>query len=717
MNTKASPEIRSAVLERLREAGYGDRTAEEVLDGLEDQGGSVEQIIDRILNSPYPDSQAEPEPGPEQSLEDIYALLGRVVLVTVPLGRKKPGGDGWQQTTYQQTQTRAYQQRLAKFWAGMGNIAALLGPPSDNLMAIDLDDDTYVEEFVHLNPFLADTFRTKGMRGCQLWIRPAPETGYPNNQAYYPLKTKDGQKYGEWRCGCTGGAISVLHGKHPEGPDYQILVAKPPKLIDFATLCWPIPVPWTATPEPEPQQQQRAERKGDAKLQEEAQQEKIARQLEARAQKVAQNIEAYYDHGRKEFVLRVGTGIYQSRNEDQFKRDLRFRDLSTKLIPLRNWSQTDIALRHVQENKFVRYVGPLAGYNAGHYRINNEPVLVTTSPILIEPRAGSYPIIESVLFNLFGKPEEGGKVAEQQFLYFLAWFKLALFTFRNGERRKGQAIFLCGPHDCGKSFLQHYIITPLLGGRVAFPYKYLNGDSHFNAELFAAEHLCLDDDIPFTDAKARRRFGTYIKNVTASDNAPCFAKYQTPVTLTPFWRLTVSTNDEAENLMIIPVLDESLIDKVMLFETAKQPMPMPTGTDAEREAFRLAIAAELPAFAAALLRFEIPEEIRHARFGVRSYLNPRILELVSEIQPENKLQEVIDQEIFGMGGIDPWKGTATRLESALRGGSLREQVSRLLYSNNMCGILLNRLARKANARVTVTDHHGCSFYRISPPPK
>ena len=168
--------------------------------------------------------------------------------------------------------------------------------------------------------------------------------------------------------------------------------------------------------------------------------------------------------------------------------------------------------------------------------------------------------------------------------------------------------------------------------------------------------------------------------------------------------------------MIIPVLDESLSDKVMLFETAKHPMPMPTATDAEREAFRLAIAAELPAFAEALLRFPIPEEIQHARFGVSSYLSPRILELVSEIQPENKLLEFIDQEIFGMGGVDPWEGTATRLESALRAGSLKEQVSRLLYSNNMCGILLNRLAKQPGTRIKVTNRHNRSFYRIAPPP-
>lgn len=90
--------------------------------------------------------------------------------------------------------------------------------------------------------------------------------------------------------------------------------------------------------------------------------------------------------------------------------------------------------------------------------------------------------------NLFGK---------SQLAYFLAWLKIAVTTLRSGERRKDQAVFLCGEHDCGKSFVQHYIITPLLGGREAYPYKYLNGDTQFNSELFASEHLVMDDDVPF----------------------------------------------------------------------------------------------------------------------------------------------------------------------------------------------------------------------------
>jgi hypothetical protein len=427
--------------------------------------------------------------------------------------------------------------------------------------------------------------------------------------------------------------------------------------------------------------------------------------LRAQALEAAAGFPAFYDAGRKEFVVKIPSGTYQPRTERDFKRDLRFAGISGKPIPGDLVSPADIVLREIQHTRFVRYVGPLAGYCAGDYRVNNEPVLVTSSPTLIEPQAGQYPIISKILTNLFA----------DQLNYFLGWLSVALLTLRAGERRKGQAVFLCGEHDCGKSFVQNYIITPLLGGRVAFPYKYLNGDTHFNAEFFGAEHLVLDHDIPFTDLKARRRFGTYIKSVTASDSSPCFTKYQTPMAFSVFWRLTTSTNDEPENLMIIPVLDESLIDKVMIFHAHKHPMPKPSSTDAEREALRKAIASELPAFANALLSFSIPKAIQHPRYGISSYQNPEILKLVTEIQPENKLLELIDQEIFCMGGVDPWQGTATRLESALRSGSLREQVSRLFYSGNICGILLNRLAKKPASRIKVTNHSGRSHYTIYPP--
>jgi len=43
----------------------------------------------------------------------------------------------------------------------------------------------------------------------------------------------------------------------------------------------------------------------------------------------------------------------------------------------------------------------------------------------------------------------------------------SLAVLRSGERREGQTIVFAGPKDCGKSFVQNFIITPLLENRSA----------------------------------------------------------------------------------------------------------------------------------------------------------------------------------------------------------------------------------------------------------
>ena len=57
------------------------------------------------------------------------------------------------------------------------------------------------------------------------------------------------------------------------------------------------------------------------------------------------------------------------------------------------------------------------------------------------------------------------------------------------------------------------------------------------------------------------------------------AKNRQAMTLKPFWRVSISCNDEPESLMILPPIDESLSDKVIIFQAKKKPMPMPTQTD------------------------------------------------------------------------------------------------------------------------------------------
>ena len=107
----------------------------------------------------------------------------------------------------------------------------------------------------------------------------------------------------------------------------------------------------------------------------------------------------------------------------------------------------------------------------------------------------------------------------------------------------------------------------MLGGRAAKPTEYMSGRTPFNADLFAAEHLMIEDEYGSTDLRTRREFGARIKDITVNDVQSCHAKNRwQAISLRPFWRLSISLNDEPENLMVLPPVDESLSDKLMLLD-------------------------------------------------------------------------------------------------------------------------------------------------------
>jgi len=67
--------------------------------------------------------------------------------------------EAWEATRWTDTQTDEYQAHLQR-----GNVGVLLGPASDGLCAIDIDDDRDMEPFFNLNPGLRDTLITRGAR-------------------------------------------------------------------------------------------------------------------------------------------------------------------------------------------------------------------------------------------------------------------------------------------------------------------------------------------------------------------------------------------------------------------------------------------------------------------------------------------------------------------------------------------------------------------------
>ena len=193
------------------------------------------------------------------TLENVRALLkrdGRHAFLLPILARDKaPKFKGWSKLTYAETQSGEYQQRLRS----SPNTGVLLGGPSDDLCAIDIDSEEACAAFLEANPRFAQTLRTRGSRGAQFW---AYITGERPHQIH-PLKVKATSPLavgvntspddaglvtiGELRA---EGGQSVIRGIHPEGKHYRWLCGQPPITIDFGDIFWPtdIALPWLPAP-------------------------------------------------------------------------------------------------------------------------------------------------------------------------------------------------------------------------------------------------------------------------------------------------------------------------------------------------------------------------------------------------------------------------------------------------------------------------------------
>lgn len=166
-------------------------------------------------------------------VQELLDLLGDVVLIPIPKGRKGPVHIGWQKATRLQMRDPAY-----LTWLGQGNIGVLLGTESGNMCSIDLDDDGAVETFLALNPGLGSTLRSRGGRGCNLWARIIGEYPPAGKLKHQTRRNPDGspQNLGEWRA---DGNQTVIFGRHPSGTYYTIVVRANPVTIRFDEIVWP----------------------------------------------------------------------------------------------------------------------------------------------------------------------------------------------------------------------------------------------------------------------------------------------------------------------------------------------------------------------------------------------------------------------------------------------------------------------------------------------
>lgn len=164
-----------------------------------------------------------PEEGPR--VKHLRALVGRdVLLIPWPLGFKATRAK-WGHLTLGELAQRKYLARLER-----GNIGVATGAKSGGLCSIDFDEPANVEPFLALNPRLKNTLRTRGKRGCNLWVRFNGE--FPPS---FDPKTVNGRKLCEFRA---DGRQTIISGQHPSGVSYAFEVEAPPVVLSYAEIHW-----------------------------------------------------------------------------------------------------------------------------------------------------------------------------------------------------------------------------------------------------------------------------------------------------------------------------------------------------------------------------------------------------------------------------------------------------------------------------------------------
>jgi Bifunctional DNA primase/polymerase, N-terminal len=161
---------------------------------------------------------------PAPSLAWIQSLLGECVLLQCKgkVAIKK----GWSELTIADM--------TPEYLAGLNgcNVGVLLGLPSNGLVTIDIDSDEGAEEFLRLNPKLLGTLRTRGRRGCNVWIR-LIDGAVPN----VIRLAREGMPWGELRG--TGGQ-TIIHGDHPDTKQpYTIENKAAPMSFSIREVVWP----------------------------------------------------------------------------------------------------------------------------------------------------------------------------------------------------------------------------------------------------------------------------------------------------------------------------------------------------------------------------------------------------------------------------------------------------------------------------------------------
>ena len=373
----------------------------------------------------------------------------------------------------------------------------------------------------------------------------------------------------------------------------------------------------------------------------------------------------------------------------------------------------DQILNQIHQTKAVDGAAPFVYRDATIIHFSGKRYLNIARARLMAPAEESqawgenFPYIAALLDGYFDPPE--------QLPFFLSWLAFAYQAAAKGKPHNGQATFIAGDVNQGKTLISNVLVGDLFGGHMDAS-DYLLGESKFNKELFEVGLWTVDDTVPSSDPRRQQLYSAMLKKIPANYSFQYHPKFRDAIMLPWAGRVLITCNADPESIRILPDTEMSLLDKVMLFKVRT----------AERD-FKDAAArirAELPFFARFILDYQIPEHCRgEARFGVKCYHHE---ELIEEARQSSRtagfaeLLEIFRRSFFANGSTEEWEGNATELKQAMLSDDAVKALADA-YSVEMIGRLLGKLESQQYPGLSRPPRRGYSrlwrICRVAVPPE
>ena len=362
---------------------------------------------------------------------------------------------------------------------------------------------------------------------------------------------------------------------------------------------------------------------------------------------------------------------------------------------------TGALLAQTYKGNVVDLVTPIGGLKMGMHTISGNKVLVPKEQRRIEPIKGDWEVIRKFMVGMLG---------EEQFEWYMGWLQTWLVAYYNYKFVPGQVLICVGETGSGKTLLKSMHNHIFDGG--GQPLNYMTGKTPFNGELCGLCSLHIDDKLNDLGPQGKKKLKAECKELAVAGEWRFEFKNKTAFSASPVQRLAIFFNYTEDSVSVMPDIDESTRNKISILDCKRKKMPMPTRTQADKDAFWNQIVSEMPAFLYHIMEEHVITEefadTKEERMGVRGYHNEKALNFVEAYSNEGKRLHAII-EVLRKDNGKSWEGSASELvkilkEEAKDYKSTPTSIGRFLNQRIACGSKLVKMVGHRKYWIDVQDY-------------